>query len=148
MVRDYSEKVAVEEAASGRERRERETLERSFERLQCKVGRRTWKRADRHARSCVCDPSDPRKQRVARDLLRGARAGETLSSTQVRAEFATTLLHKMAPAARARDVLAALDALSPIRVVVPAGDMVRRAVVAAAERGGCSRIWSVGNSFG
>lgn len=52
---------------------------------------------------------------------------------------------------------AALDALGPIPLVVPNGDSVRRAVeasaryrihlydgmiVAAAERGGCSRIWS------
>jgi predicted nucleic acid-binding protein len=54
-------------------------------------------------------------------------------------------------------VAAVLDALSPIRVVVPDADIVRRAVearaeyglhfydgmiVAAAERGGCGRIWS------
>lgn len=50
-----------------------------------------------------------------------------------------------------------LDALGPIRLIVPDGDIVRRAVearaeygvhlydgmiVAAAERGGCGRIWS------
>jgi predicted nucleic acid-binding protein len=77
--------------------------------------------------------------------------------TQVLAEFAATLLHKMAPAARPEDVTAVLDALGPIRVVIPDGDVVRRAVevraeygvhlydgmiVAAAERGGCGRIWS------
>jgi len=73
------------------------------------------------------------------------------------AEFAVTLLHKMAPAARPEDVAVVLNALGPIRVVVPDGDTVRRAVaaraqyglhfydgmiIAAAERGGCERIWS------
>jgi len=51
MVREYLEKLAAEEAATGRRRRERETLERSFDRFQFRVGKRTWKRADLHARS-------------------------------------------------------------------------------------------------
>ena len=51
MVRDYLEKLAAEDAASGRRRREREALERSFERFRFKVGKRTWKRADLYARS-------------------------------------------------------------------------------------------------
>jgi predicted nucleic acid-binding protein len=103
------------------------------------------------------DPGDPRKQRVAQDLVTRALAGEIVVSTQVLAEFAATLLHKMTPAARPRDVMAVLDALGPIRVVVPDGDIVRRAIevraeyglhfydgmiVAAAERGGCRRILS------
>jgi predicted nucleic acid-binding protein len=103
------------------------------------------------------DPGDARKQRVAQGLVRRALAGEILVSTQVLAEFAATLLHKMTPPARSEDVIAVLDALGPIRVVVPDGDIVRRAVearaeygvhfydgmiVAAAERGGCGRIWS------
>jgi predicted nucleic acid-binding protein len=103
------------------------------------------------------DPGDSHKQRVAQDLVRRALAGDILVSTQVLAEFAATLLHKMKPAARPEDVAAGLDALSPIRVVVPDADIVRRAVevrakygvhfydgmiVAAAERGGCERIWS------
>src|ERR1019366_7790184 len=103
------------------------------------------------------DPGDSHKQRIAQDLIRMALAGDFLVSTQVLAEFAATLLHKMQPAARPEDVTAVLDALGPIRVVVPDGDVVRRAVdvraeygvhfyegmiVAAAERGGCGRIWS------
>jgi predicted nucleic acid-binding protein len=103
------------------------------------------------------DPSDPRKQRVAQDLVRRALAGQIIVSTQVLAEFAVTLLHKMTPAARPENVMAVLDTLGPIRVVVTDGDIVRRAVevrveygvhfydgmiVAAAERGGCGRIWS------
>ena len=51
LVRDYLERLAAEDAASGRKRRERETLERSFERFRYKVGERTWKRADLYARS-------------------------------------------------------------------------------------------------
>ena len=51
MVRDYLEKLAAEGAASGRRRREREALERSFESFRFKVGRRTWRRADLYARS-------------------------------------------------------------------------------------------------
>jgi hypothetical protein len=51
MIREYLEQVAAENASSGRKRREREALERSFERLKVKVGKRNWKRADLYARS-------------------------------------------------------------------------------------------------
>lgn len=51
MVRDYLEQLAADDAASGRRRREREALERSFEGFRFKVGKRTWKRADLYARS-------------------------------------------------------------------------------------------------
>ena len=51
LVRDYLEQLAVEGAESGRRRREREALERSFERFRFKVGKRTWKRADLYVRS-------------------------------------------------------------------------------------------------
>ena len=103
------------------------------------------------------DPGDSRKQRIAQELIRRALAGDCLLSTQVLAEFAATVLHKMQPAARPEDVAAVLDALGAIRVVIPDADVVRRAVdvraeygvhfydgmiVAAAERGGCGRIWS------
>jgi predicted nucleic acid-binding protein len=89
--------------------------------------------------------------------VRRALAGEIVISTQVLAEYAATLLHKMSPAAPPEDVAALLDALGPIGVVVPDGDLVRRAVeargaygihfyngliVAAAERAGCERLWS------
>ncbi|MGA3238449.1 MAG: PIN domain-containing protein [Bryobacteraceae bacterium] len=103
------------------------------------------------------DPSDRRKQQIAQSLVRRALAGEIVVSTQVLAEFAATLLHKMSPPASPDDVAAVLDALGPIGVLVPDGDLVRRAVqargaygihfydgmiVAAAERGGCERLWS------
>ena len=102
------------------------------------------------------DPTDKRKQRIARELLRAALTGGALLSTQVLAEFAATLLHKASPPASPEDVQAILDTLSPIPVVTPDAGVVRRAVearreygihfydgmiVGAAERG-CSRIWS------
>ena len=103
------------------------------------------------------DPADARKQRVAQDLVRRALGGEMVTSTQVLAEFAATLLHKISPAARPEDVMALLEVLAPMHLVIPDGDMIRRAVearasygvhlydgmiIAAAERGGCARIWS------
>ncbi|MGB7761251.1 MAG: DUF6364 family protein [Bryobacteraceae bacterium] len=51
MVRDYLEKTAAVEAASGRKRRERAALERSFETIEVHIGERTWSRADLHVRS-------------------------------------------------------------------------------------------------
>ena len=103
------------------------------------------------------DTSDPRKQTIAPRLVRQAVAGEMWISVQVLAELAATLLHKLSPPARAADITAVLDALSPIRTISPDSEMVRRAVeahsqygvhfydgmiLAAAERGGCPRIWS------
>lgn len=101
--------------------------------------------------------TDPEKQRVAQDLVRRAVAGKFTISSQVLSEFATTLLHKFSPSASAGAVIALLDRLSPIKLIAPDGDLIRRAVeahvsyglhfydgmiVAAAERGGCARIWS------
>ena len=101
--------------------------------------------------------SDPGKQRIARQLLSRAVAGEFTISTQVLAEFASTLLHKLEPPLSVEEVAVALDGLGPIPLIVPDGDIVRRAVeargaygihfydgmiVAAAERAGCARIWS------
>lgn len=103
------------------------------------------------------DISDRPKQRVAQDLVRKAVAGGLVISTQVLAEFAATLLHKLNPAPSSQDVIALLDALAPIRIIPPDHEIVRRAVeaksayglhfydgmiVAAAERAGCERIWS------
>ena len=51
MVREYLEDLAAHDTTHGRRRRERDALERSFEQFQFKVGKRTWKRADLHARS-------------------------------------------------------------------------------------------------
>jgi len=103
------------------------------------------------------DVSDPPKQTVAQGLVKRAVAGEIVASSQVLAEFATTLLHKLSPPARPEDVITILDTLSPIRLVAIDGGLIRRAVearatyglhfgdcmiVAAAERGGCERLWS------
>jgi predicted nucleic acid-binding protein len=103
------------------------------------------------------DPTDPRKQRLSRNLLRKALGGGIVWSSQVLAEFAATLLHKMSPPAKPEDVKAVLDMLAPVRVIPQSEGTVRRAVeayaayglhfwdgmiVAAAERGGCGRILS------
>lgn len=50
LIRTSLETIAAEDTAYGRGRRERESLDRSFERLRVKVGKRTWTRADLHAR--------------------------------------------------------------------------------------------------
>jgi predicted nucleic acid-binding protein len=103
------------------------------------------------------DASNPRKRQVAQDLVRKAVAGEMLTSVQVLAEFAATLLHKVSPAVHTEDLCVILDALAPAKVIAPSPELVRRAVearaayslhfydgmiVAAAEHGGCARIWS------
>jgi len=103
------------------------------------------------------DASVPAKQTVAQELVRKAIAGEIVISNQVLGEFAATMLHKVSPPARPEDVIAVLDVLAPIKLVVPDGGIVRRAVearsayglhfydgmiVAAAERAKCERIWS------
>ena len=103
------------------------------------------------------DASSPAKQRIAQGLVRRALAGEIVISTQVLAEFAATLLHKISPAASRADVSAILDALAPIKLMPPDADTVRRAVeahaqygvhfydgmiLAAAERSACRRILS------
>jgi predicted transcriptional regulator len=51
MVREYLEKTAAAETASGRKRRELAALERSFQTIQVHIGERTWSRADLHVRS-------------------------------------------------------------------------------------------------
>ncbi len=50
LIRSHLEQLAAEDAASGRKRREREALERSFEKFQFRVGKRTWTRADLYER--------------------------------------------------------------------------------------------------
>jgi predicted nucleic acid-binding protein len=103
------------------------------------------------------DPTDPRKQEIAEDLVKQAMMGHAVISTQVLAEFAATLLHKATVGRTAEDLVLMLDILAPIRVVSADGDTVRRAVearaaygihfydgmiVAAAERAECGKIWS------
>jgi len=50
LVRSYLEELAREHASSGRKRREKEALERSFTQFQFKVGKKTWRREDLYAR--------------------------------------------------------------------------------------------------
>jgi predicted nucleic acid-binding protein len=101
--------------------------------------------------------SDLRKQKVAQDFVKKAVAGKFVISSQVLSEFAATLLHKFSQPATAEELLAILDRLTPIKLITPDGDLIRRAVevrlsyglhfydgmiIAAAERAGCARIWS------
>lgn len=103
------------------------------------------------------DGSSPEKQRIARELVIRAVAGECMISAQVLGEFAATLLHKVVPPASPQDVAAILDALGPVPMIKPDSDLVRRAVeahaayglhlydgliIAAAERAGSEKLWS------
>jgi predicted nucleic acid-binding protein len=103
------------------------------------------------------DRSDARKAARARGLVRRAVAGEIIASSQVLGEFAATLLHKSSPALSFHVVASILDALGPIALVPLDAGTIRLAVqaqgkygvhfhdgliLAAAERGGCTRIWS------
>lgn len=103
------------------------------------------------------DPSDPRKQRIAQSIILRALTGEAVASSQVLGEFAATLLHKLTPRAKPADLISLLDVLGPINLIPLDGDVVLRAVkahaqyglhfydgmiVATAERGGCTKIWS------
>jgi hypothetical protein len=51
LVRAHLEELAAQQAHSGRKRREREALERSFSQFQFHVGKKTWRREDLHSRS-------------------------------------------------------------------------------------------------
>jgi predicted nucleic acid-binding protein len=107
--------------------------------------------------------NDREKQRRAQELVEAAVAGKFVISVQVLSEFASTLLHKASPLATPDAVTVILDKLSPIKLVVSDGELVRRAVearaaygihfydgmiVAAAERAGCKRILSEDFSAG
>jgi predicted nucleic acid-binding protein len=100
-------------------------------------------------------PDNPRKQVIAREIVERLGTADLVLSTQVLAEFAATLLKKLAEPPEA--VIERLDALNLFRLIAPDARMVRRAVeahaqytlhfydgmiIAAAERAGCSRIWS------
>jgi hypothetical protein len=50
LVRDYLKDLAAENASSGRKRREREALERSFRQFQFRLGKKTWSREQLHER--------------------------------------------------------------------------------------------------
>ena len=51
LIRDYLKDLAAEHSRSGRKRREREALERSFRHFQFRIGARTWSRDELHERS-------------------------------------------------------------------------------------------------
>ncbi len=103
------------------------------------------------------DDGEARKQSIARNHLGRALEGECVVSVQVLAEFTVALLHKFSIPITTEKMLVLLDALSPLKVVQPDKELVRRAVeahaqygvhfydgmiIAAAERAGCKKIWS------
>ncbi len=51
LVRAYLEQVAAENAKSGRKKRELQALQRSFELVKVRLGKRNWRREDLHERS-------------------------------------------------------------------------------------------------
>ena len=103
------------------------------------------------------DSAEPHKSAVAQQLVFKALSGEMVVSTQVLAELAAALLHKILPRSAPETVNAILDVLAPIKTIKSDAELIRRAVdahkeyglhfydgmiVAAAERASCSRIWS------
>jgi predicted nucleic acid-binding protein len=103
------------------------------------------------------DLNDRRKQHIAQELLQRAVSSEIATSSQVLAEFAATLLHKMKPIVQPAALIDILNAFGPIPLIPLDDHIVVRAVqahaqyglhfydgmiVAAAERGGCQKIWS------
>lgn len=103
------------------------------------------------------DSLDPRKQEIAQRLVDRALDGDFAISTQVLAEFASVLLHKMKPPIKPSGLTRILDSLGSIRTIATDAGMVRRAVearavyglhfydcliIAGAERAGCEKIWS------
>ena len=51
IIREYLEQIASADAASRRQREERDALEQTFRDLEFRVGKRTWKREDLYERS-------------------------------------------------------------------------------------------------
>jgi predicted nucleic acid-binding protein len=105
---------------------------------------------------CAYVPANSRKRQIAQVLLKRAPEGAIIISTQVLAEFASTILHNKKPPADPETAIPFPDALAPIPAVVPDASIVRRAVevrsaygihfcdgviIAAAERAGCGKIW-------
>jgi len=71
------------------------------------------------------DTGNQNKQRISRELLKNAIAGKAVISTQVLAEFASALLHKISPPQTADAVMRGLDALAPIRTITPDRELIR-----------------------
>ena len=99
----------------------------------------------------------PGKHKVAQALVIRAIAGEFSISTQVLAEFTAVALTKFRDRLTSREVIALLDTLTPILLIEPDREIVRRAVeahaqygihfydgmiVASAERAGAEKIFS------
>jgi hypothetical protein len=51
LVRSHLEELAEQHARSGRKRRDQELLQRTFDRFQIPMGKKTWRREDLYERS-------------------------------------------------------------------------------------------------
>ncbi|HXJ39140.1 MAG TPA: PIN domain-containing protein [Bryobacteraceae bacterium] len=96
-------------------------------------------------------------QEAARRRVTEAIQGNGVISTQVLSEVSAALLHKVKPTLSPESVTEVLDAIGPIRTIIPDPRIVRRAIeahvryglhfydgmiIAAAERAGCKILWS------
>ncbi len=103
------------------------------------------------------DYADPRKQQIGKSLVQQAALQNWAISAQVIAEFCAARLHKFKPAATLEELAATLVHLSVLTFVAPDHSLIQRAaeahvsygihfydgmIVAAAERAGCTRIFS------
>jgi predicted nucleic acid-binding protein len=101
------------------------------------------------------DPDHKKKHPIAQRILRDAVHGDGMISTQVLGEFASVFLHKLK--ASPKSVATALVAFESIHTIHSDSSLFRRAlgvharyglhfydglIIAAAERGGCVRVWS------
>lgn len=50
LIRDYLKDLAAEHERTGRKRRDREALERSFRQFRFRIGQKTWTRGELHER--------------------------------------------------------------------------------------------------
>ena len=96
------------------------------------------------------DTFDPRKQGIAQGLVMRSLDGGIVTLTQVLAEFASALLHKMSRPSCHPVLRTILDSLSLDSDIAPDADMVRRAVEANSRYGlhfydchhcGCGTSW-------
>ncbi len=106
LIRDYMERLAAENAAGGRKRRDARPWKGASRSCRSRLGNqpggaKTCMRGleflDTNVLVYSYDISDRRKQEVARGLVRRALAGGLVTSTQVLGEFAAALLHKVSP---------------------------------------------------
>jgi predicted nucleic acid-binding protein len=103
------------------------------------------------------DSRYPEKQKIAAAVLAEAVVREITVSVQVLSEFSNVMLHRRRPAAKPEHIRRFLESFGSLTVIAPDFAMIHRAldahreygvhfydgmIVAAAERGGCTQLWS------